>query len=110
MGINIKHNVSKICNGHIYLSNITAKYIFICQEKYTYEGKYIRRFQVVLLAAVVGGQEKPRLGKDGRPLLNRPQMELCRWQREHKCTGNSAGLVCVLTKVSHEAKNKTKNK
>ena len=66
------------------ICKISQQNIYICQEQYTYEGKYIRRFQVVLLAAVVGGQEKPRLGKDGRPLLNRPQMELCRWQQEHK--------------------------
>ena len=34
--------------------------------------------QVIALAALVGCQEKPRVGEDGRPLLNRPQVELCR--------------------------------
>ena len=34
--------------------------------------------QVIALVALVGCQEKPRVGEDGRPLLNRPQVELCR--------------------------------
>ena len=34
---------------------------------------------VVAVIAVVNGQEKPRLGSDGRPLLNKPNVELCKF-------------------------------
>jgi hypothetical protein len=36
------------------------------------------------LAALAGAQEKPRLGDDGRPLLNKPKLELCKKRSFHE--------------------------
>ena len=33
---------------------------------------------LLTLVALSSGQEKPRLGKDGKPLLNKPILELCK--------------------------------
>ena len=35
-------------------------------------------FLLLILVALSSGQEKPRLGKDGKPLLNKPILELCK--------------------------------
>ena len=33
-------------------------------------------------------QEEPRLGADGRPLLNKPKLELCKERKFHEKYGN----------------------
>ena len=33
---------------------------------------------VLAVSAVVLGQDKPRIGPDGRPMLNKPKVDLCK--------------------------------
>jgi len=50
----------------------------------------VRPIILLLVAALAGdvrAQEKPRLGKDGRPLLNRPKLELCKKRQFHEKYG-----------------------
>ena len=42
---------------------------------------------VLLVISVVDGQDKPRLGADGRPLLNKPKVELCKKRKFHEKYG-----------------------
>jgi len=39
------------------------------------------------LLALTNGQDKPRLGQDGRPLLNKPKLELCKKRSFHEKYG-----------------------
>jgi len=43
---------------------------------------------VILGVGVVMGQEKPRVGEDGRPLLNKPKVELCQERKYHEKYGD----------------------
>ena len=45
---------------------------------------------LLLLSAVlaVNGQEEPRIGSDGRPLLNKPDVDLCKNRPFHEKYGN----------------------
>lgn len=48
------------------------------------------RIKFLLLVTLVGFslcQEKPRLGKDGRPLLNKPKLDLCKKRSFHEKYG-----------------------
>jgi len=44
-------------------------------------------FLLLILVALSSGQEKPRLGKDGKPLLNKPILELCKDRKYHEKYG-----------------------
>ena len=39
---------------------------------------------LLVLVSLAGGQKEPRLGKDGRPLLNKPIAELCKDRKYHE--------------------------
>ena len=41
-----------------------------------------------LLLGLTTGQKEPRLGRDGRPLLNKPIPELCKDRKYHEKYGN----------------------
>ena len=43
---------------------------------------------LLMLSTCVLGQDKPRLGADGRPLLNKPKVELCKERKFHEKYGN----------------------
>jgi len=40
-----------------------------------------------LACVVVLGQDKPRVGKDGRPLLNKPRLDMCKTRKYHEKYG-----------------------
>ena len=42
----------------------------------------------LFLAVLISGQDKPRLGSDGRPLLNKPKVEMCKNRTYHEKYGN----------------------
>ena len=42
---------------------------------------------VLAVSAVALGQDKPRIGPDGRPLLNKPKVDLCRDRKFHEKYG-----------------------
>jgi len=42
---------------------------------------------MLVLASMVCGQSKPRVGPDGRPLLNKPKLELCKKRKFHEKYG-----------------------
>ena len=42
---------------------------------------------VTVLTSLAAAQETPRLGADGRPLLNRPKLDLCRDRKYHEKFG-----------------------
>ena len=48
------------------------------------------RCLLLLSAAVLmaEAQEEPRIGEDGRPLLNKPKVELCKSRSFHEKYGN----------------------
>jgi len=48
---------------------------------------FIIRF-LIIVTAMTRGQEKPRIGRDGRPLFNKPKLELCKTRKYHEKYGN----------------------
>ena len=42
---------------------------------------------MVLMGGLVESQDKPRLGPDGRPLLHKPKVELCKDRKFHEKYG-----------------------
>ena len=42
---------------------------------------------VLAVSAVALGQDKPRIGPDGRPLLNKPKVDLCKDRKFHEKYG-----------------------
>ena len=42
---------------------------------------------IVSLAVAVLGQDKPRVGQDGRPLLNKPRVDMCKNRKYHEKYG-----------------------
>ena len=43
---------------------------------------------MVMMVTMVGCQDKPRVGQDGRPLLNKPKVEMCKTRAYHEKYGN----------------------
>ena len=41
-----------------------------------------------LMVMMASGQDKPRVGEDGRPLLNKPKLEMCKSRKFHEKYGN----------------------
>jgi len=42
---------------------------------------------LLVVSAVTLGQDKPRIGPDGRPLLNKPKLEMCKDRKYHEKYG-----------------------
>ena len=54
--------------------------------------KRIAEFVLICALGSLLAQEKPRLGPDGRPLLNRPKLDLCKNRKYHEKYNGGGGL------------------
>ena len=43
---------------------------------------------IIVMVGVVLAQDKPRVGEDGRPLLNKPRLEMCKTRKYHEKYGD----------------------
>merc|ERR1711962_1045433 len=48
----------------------------------------MRSLILLLTVLAANAQDKPRIGSDGRPLLNKPKLELCKKRKFHEKYGN----------------------
>ena len=46
-----------------------------------------RLLLISAVCAAVQGQDEPRVGSDGRPLLNKPKLDLCKDRKFHEKYG-----------------------
>ena len=86
-------NLLILCSSDFRTCFLASVLTCACQYQLGPETGHIMVSQTLVNTLTVTGvlvlaQEKPRVGEDGRPLLNKPKVDLCKSRKYHEKYGN----------------------